>query len=356
MKETFIDKVISNRILTHILFWVVIFFFQTQLLFNAGVSFWFGFVSYIVIMPGSILAGYCLTYYQIPLFIYTRKYFQFGLSLLVSCYIFTVLSRFGTVYIAEPILDRADFSPLMPFLILTSFDRLVGNYLIPVYMSPVIMAAIKIIKQRSEEGRKVDKLEKEKAAAELNFLKAQIHPHFLFNTLNNLYTLTLQKSDQAPGLVIKLSEMLDYMLYQCNDNYVPIDKEIQLINNYIDLESIRYGDRLKLSFNKEIDSEDTLVAPLLLLSLVENSFKHGASGAVDDPQIDISLKVKNNTMNFNIWNTKPIVEQQDKSDFKKGIGFSNIKKQLELIYPDAYELEIEEGKESYRVMLSINLD
>lgn len=355
MSETIVDKILKNKILSHGLFWVTMFIVQTQLLFNAGISFRFGFIANIVLMPGTLLAAYSLVYYQIPRFVYSRKYFKFILSLIISFYVSTVISRFGTVYVAEPLLDRADFSPNMPLLILTSVDRLIKGYLIPIYTAPVIMASIKLIKQRLEARQRLDQLEKEKAAAELNFLKAQIHPHFLFNTLNNLYTLTLQKSDKAPDLVVRLSEMLDYMLYQCNDDKVPLEKEIQLLKNYIDLESVRYGDRLKLDFDLNIDKSKTLIAPLLLLSLVENAFKHGASGNLDDPKIELDLQVINQQLKFRVWNTKSKVEQKDKSDFKKGIGFSNIKKQLELIYPNDYQLDIQIEEDSYCVILEIAL-
>ena len=132
-------------------------------------------------------------------------------------------------------------------------------------------------------------------------MKAQIHPHFLFNTLNNLYVLTLQKSDKASDIVLKLSEMLDYMLYKCNENRVTIAQEVQLIQNYIDLEQLRYGDRLELVFNKNIDNHQTQIAPLILVSLIENAFKHGASGSVAVPKIKIDFVIKNEQLLFSIY-------------------------------------------------------
>jgi two-component system LytT family sensor kinase len=198
-------------------------------------------------------------------------------------------------------------------------------------------------------------LEKEKVTAELNFMKAQIHPHFLFNTLNNLYVLTLQKSEKAADTVLKLSEMLDYMLYKCNESTVSISEEIQLIQNYIDLEELRYGDRLELVFNKNIDNAQTQIAPLVLVSLIENAFKHGASGTVTVPKIKIEISVKDEQLLFSIYNTKPIHVQKDNPSFKNGIGLVNTKSQLQLIYPEMHSIEIIEDKTSYEVKLQINL-
>lgn len=189
----------------------------------------------------------------------------------------------------------------------------------------------------------------------LTFLKAQIHPHFLFNTLNNLYVLTLQKSEKAPTTVLKLSEMLDYILYQCNDTRVTIEKETALIQNYIELEKLRYGDRLKLELEENIDNKNVLIAPLVLISIVENAFKHGASGAIDTPTIKISIEVKNHQLSFHVYNTKARIAQKDETNYKHGIGLKNTKKQLELLYPDRHSIEIKEEDVSYSVKLDVDL-
>ena len=223
------------------------------------------------------------------------------------------------------------------------------------YLPVFLVVSVKLIKERFEEKNRQEILQKEKVTAELNFMKAQIHPHFLFNTLNNLYVLTLQKSDKASETVLKLSEMLDYMLYKCNSNRVTIGEEVQLIQNYINLEQLRYGDRLEVVFNMNIDSDQTQIAPLILVSLIENAFKHGASGSVAAPKIAIEFRVEKNELQFSIYNTKPGQAQKDETNFKKGIGLKNIKNQLSLIYPERHILEIKETKESYLVNLTIQL-
>jgi len=150
--------------------------------------------------------------------------------------------------------------------------------------------------------------------------------------------------------------MLDYMLYKCNSNRVTITEEVQLIQNYINLEQLRYGERLEVVFNTDIDSNHTQIAPLILVSLIENAFKHGASGAVSAPKIAIEFQVKNNELQFSIYNTKPAQFQKDETGFKNGIGLRNIKNQLSLIYPEKHLLEIFDTKESYLVNLNIQLD
>lgn len=309
----------------------------------------------LVLFPSIMGASYFLAYYQIPRYIYKKKYWQFALSFVISIYVFTVSARMLTVYVAEPLLGMDRPNPGMWAVIIVSIDRLIQNYFFTIALGASMMATVKILKSHLEERQKAERLEKEKHKAELNFLKAQIHPHFLFNTLNNLYTLTLQKSDQAPTTVIKLSEMLDYMLYQCNDKQVPIHKEIKLLNNYIDLERLRYGERLEFSFEQDIDNQETPVSPLILLSIVENAFKHGASGAIKKPRIEIDISVRDNLLRARVYNTKPQKAQADPDGYKEGIGVSNIKRQLELVYPGSYTLEITEKEGYYSVDLEIQL-
>ena len=350
-----IDKLLNNRILSHVLFWVLTFMLYSQILFHQNNSFWFGFVNNIVLFPSIIGASYFLIYYQIPKFIYPKKYWHFGLSLVASMYVFTVLARLLTIYIAEPVLGIDRPYPNMWAIVLISIDRLIQNYFFTVALGSLTVASIKMIKEHMQAKSQAEQLEKEKSQAELNFLKAQIHPHFLFNTLNNLYTLTLQKSDLAPTTVVKLSEMLDYMLYQCNDPEVPVSKELQLLNNYIDLERLRYGERLDFTFNHSIDKPDTPIAPLILLSLVENAFKHGVSGAIKKPTIRIALKVLGAQLDMEVFNTKPQGHQADLAGYKEGIGVSNIKRQLELVYAGRYAMDVQEKEDSYQVKLHIGL-
>jgi len=180
---------------------------------------------------------------------------------------------------------------------------------------------------------------------ELNMLKAQIHPHFLFNTLNNLYSLTLDKSDKAAEVVAKLSDLLSFMLYEGNKPQVSIQQEITLLQNYIDLEKLRYGNQLNLVFEHQIEDTSAPIAPFLLLPLVENAFKHGDLSY----PIDIQLDTKDERLIFKVKN-RIKAKQKDQVG---GIGLENIRKRLELIYEQQQTFNIRADEDIFEVELSI---
>ena len=202
------------------------------------------------------------------------------------------------------------------------------------------------------EKQRLLRLNEQKKTAELVALKNQLNPHFLFNTLNNLYALALKKSDDTPKVIQKLSEILDYILYRCNDEFVLLKKEIELIENYLSLEKIRYADRVKISFSKKVTGEEK-VAPLLLLTFVENAFKHGVANEINQAHIDINISKRGGELFFKVANSKPqVIENKEQ---KESIGLSNIKKQLELLYPKAYDLIIENTTNSFSANLKLHL-
>ena len=192
--------------------------------------------------------------------------------------------------------------------------------------------------------------------SELNFLKSQINPHFLFNTLNNLYALTLKKSDHAPEIVLKLSEMMRYMLYECNEKKVSLEKEIKYIKNYLDLERIRKGEEVDINFQLHGNTQNKELAPLLFLPFIENSFKHGISNNIHDAYVHINLEVEDNDILFQIENTKP--EKVPVRIHKKsgGIGLKNVRRRLDILYPGQYELEINDNPNTYNIELKLNLE
>ena len=336
----------------HFLFWAGVLlaapFTSTQNLTEMGEAFVFRAIG----MPVKMMATYLLVYFQILQLLQKKKYIQFAVSLVVSILFFTVLARFINIHIAERLTDPQGPRESLGQII-REFEFAVFGYFGRVYAVAFLFLFVKVIKDRGVEKQKIEILKQEKATAELSFLKAQIHPHFLFNTLNNLYALTLDKSDEAPEVVAKLAEMLDYMLYRCQSDKVPIGQEIALLEHYIDLERLRYGDRLQLDFTYSVDDPQTLVAPLILISIVENAFKHGVSSVLGPAVVAISLKVKNGGLHFRVLNTKPGVTQDDEMDYRKGIGVQNAKRQLDLIYPNQYEWQIKEQEETYEVNLNL---
>lgn len=348
--------ILQKRWLSHVLFWILLLLCYTLAMKDGYGSIYESFNRNIILLLPQIIASYYLIYFLFPRFLYKEKYVLFGILFLIGTYVFSFLARVLVIYVVEELYRELPFRQESLLEIATDVKRLYQDFFYKVYLPVFLFSSVKLIKERFEEKSRSELLKKEKVTAELNFMKAQIHPHFLFNTLNNLYVLTLQKSDEASETVLKLSEMLDYMLYKCNENRVTIAEEIQLIQNYIDLEKLRYGNRLELGFNKNIDDSQTQIAPLILISLIENAFKHGASGTVTIPKIKIEIAVKNKQLLFSIFNTKPTHVQKDFTNFKKGIGLVNTKSQLQLLYPNKYSMEILEDKTSYNVKLQINLN
>ncbi len=350
-----ITSALQKRWLGHIFFWMLLLFFYTIAMKSNYGSLYKSFNRNVILLIPQILATYYILSFLNPKLLYKKKYVLFGILFLIGTYVFSSLARILIIYVVEELYRQPPFRQESFFEIALDFKRLYKDFFYKVYLPVFLFISINLIIERFKEKNKNERLEKEKTKAELNFLKAQIHPHFLFNTLNNLYTLTLQKSDKASDTVLKLSDMLDYMLYKCNENRVSIDQEIKLLQNYMDLEKLRYGDRIKLFFNKDIDDFQTQIAPLILVSLIENAFKHGASGSVIIPEIKADIKIKNEALLFSIYNTKPINVQKDPTNFKDGIGLTNTKSQLELIYPDKHSIDIEKNDTSYHVILKIDL-
>lgn len=210
---------------------------------------------------------------------------------------------------------------------------------------------IKLTKLWWLKQKETEQLAKEKASAELQLLKAQIHPHFLFNTLNNIYFFTLSASPLAPEMIKKLTAMLYYILNECNQTFVPLEKELKMIQDYIALEKIRYGEQLKLTIEINGSFQNKMIAPLLLIPFVENSFKHGASKMIGDPWIKLSINTEDNQLHFLLINSKP---NADECTTPNGnIGLKNVKKRLQLLYPGLHELNIISEPESFTVFLKI---
>ena len=215
---------------------------------------------------------------------------------------------------------------------------------------------VKIINDWLRHQRDRKELETQNMQSELRFLKSQINPHFLFNTLNSLYALTLKKSDKAPEIVIKLSEMMRYMLYECNERQVPLRKEVQYIRNYVDLEMLRQGQKVRIDFDVRGEISDQMIAPLIFTPFLENSFKHGVN-QISEGFVDILLDVQDKNVILQIENSKP--SKQPVLNHKRpsgGIGLANVRRRLDLLYPENYKLKITEEPEKYKVNLTLALN
>lgn len=342
---------VAKRVSLHFLFWIsyiLIFTFQSGYTSNSYIR---PLLSYCLYSPLIIIASYFTCYYIIPKYLFTKKYLQFVLILISSAFLFVVLQRLMIFYVTAPLLYTAQgLASVRSYSIFNPAS--VISHLFSMYSIVGIMAFIKMVKKWLEEQKLNQNILQEKLESEINFLKSQIHPHFLFNLLNNLYSLTLKKSDLAPEMILKLSSLLDFMLYHSNMKSITLDKEITLINDFLAIEKIRYSDKLNVEFNIEGDYQGLQISPLLLFPFIENAFKHGASTQIQSSYIKISIRMESGILNLFVENTK---NKEIKRSDVKGLGLKNVQRRLELIYPNKHILNISEKTDLYTINLKIDL-
>ena len=383
MKPFAQDFILSNRprhrIARHSAFWLVFIVFSAVtygfIPISMGIPAKFGipvwtvfavaFGDAVLFTLNHALLAYLIIYFLLPRFFFRSRYLALFAGL-VCCVLFSVLvsvvvSNYLVNLFHSVVSNLAASVPGLntntpqndPFANRNAFAvalmaGLRGGITIAGFATATKLGKYYYLKQQS-----LMQTEKEKLTAELQLLKAQVHPHFLFNTLNNLYALTLRKSDGAPEMVLKLSGLLSYMLYECNATEVPLEKEIRMLENYVDLEKLRYGSRLDVSLNFTGDIRGKTITPLLLIPFVENAFKHGSSEQLEQAWISLDLAVEGNRMSFKLVNSKDANESPGGG--AGGIGLVNVRKRLELIHANNYELKITPQEETFLVYLSLEL-
>lgn len=350
----FMDRLFKYRWLNHSLFWLFILIITAYYGSLYGGSFMKNLISLAFLIPVQAMATYLLVYYQIPKWFYQKKWLRFIFSWLTVSFIFAIIGRLIIIYIAEPFTDGETDQESILQIISDPFF-LFSVYVPSIYLPAVIFLLIKLTKERFAEKQRYETLLAEKRNAELSFLKAQMNPHFLFNTLNNIYSMSRLGLPEAPDAILQLSEILDYTLYDCADERVPVQKEWELIENYCNLEALRYGDRLKVTLGKDIDEPDILIAPLILIALVENAFKHVATSAQNRSYININLEVKDQKLDFQVKNSRDTNSDLPHTKKSGGIGVNNVKAQLELVYPDSHFIHIDESATQYTTQITVEL-
>jgi len=333
------DLLFRKRVWWHVLFWLVWYFFYI-FTYSSGVAEKIQFFHNLYLLPVRMAGTYILIYWIIPEFLFKKKYLLFVFLAILHAALFGFFISL-VLYFITGYKDIASLFFIRPIVL---------NYQIPATAAAIyLFKRMYLIQQHSLN------LEKEKLEAELKFLKSQIHPHFLFNTLNNLYALTLKKSDKAPEMVIQLSNLLEYTLYSGKETEVSLNEEIKQIKGYIDLEKLRFGNRLKINTDIDGNVDGLMIAPLLLLPFVENSFKHGASTDLKSPFIDIKVNVKDKQLRFLLTNSTGS-EIPKNEGYKEGIGLKNVKRRLELLYPRKHSLEIIQKSDFFEVSLTLELN
>lgn len=338
------------RISRHVIYWtfhVTVWAIFWSIMGIAPVTFWRYLFNMILWVPVFILFGYPLAYWAVPQLLFKGKVVQFFFIVLAWGVAGLVINGSYRTYLYVPLQVAMGFEyvpakGIQPhsYLCMTTSAA-----------SPMIVKFFKLwtIKQREWMAA-----QHEKITAELQLLKAQVHPHFLFNTLNSIYSFSVDNSPKTPGLILKLSSLLSYMLYDCNAEQVRLEKEVEIMKNYIDLESERYGHKVEVSWGLDGNIKDTFISPLLILPFLENAFKHGMAGNVERHWISVDISVKAGVLRCKIANSKSEFVFYDKE--RCGADIQNVKKRLAVMYPDSHEMKMHDEVNFFVVSLLVKLN
>jgi len=343
ISKRFFDLLMNNWWLRHLLFWAFIILYFTWAFGFERYSVREAFLNSIAFIPGDLIVVYILLYFLIPQYLFKRKLFLFFGGFVLTLIIAKYISEFIAIQTAS---NNA----------LRGFHRRQGHFITPFINVASIAAAIKLIKYFYLQEKKALIAKREQTETELELLKSQVHPNFLFNTLNSLFGHAQRRSADSPKIVVDLSELLRFMIYESRVEFVPLDEEIQLMNNYINLEKLRFGDDLDVSFTYSGDIESKLIRPLLLLPLVENSFTYGTEKRIEQKWISINLHVQGQQMLFKLTNSyNSNIEMGYENNSNKNDSLANVKKRLELLYPEQYELLVREDNDMMLISLKLSL-
>jgi sensor histidine kinase YesM len=356
-----------TRISRHLIFWIGWYFYMVCTQVRNQTPQDIGMKNFIIYQLGvsanrlllQIIFCYTMVYFLVPRYLQKNKYKAFSIALIAVVFCFYWITYFDFLYIwsdkTSPIFFNVEHVvPLSPFL--TKYFSIYSNiHFTGSLVSCSIILVIKYYKSWYKKQRENEMQMQENSKAELQLLKAQVHPHFLFNTLNNIYALTLGDSVKAATAVQKLSGMVFYMNNEGAGSFVQVSKEIKMLLDYVGLEKIRYGERLKMVIDiKQNAGDEMMIAPLLMIPFVENCFKHGASKIVNQSYINIFIETKNEWLEFNISNSLP--DEPEKPEERKKIGLMNVQKRLQLLYPENHQLDIQTSANLFSVYMKIKLE
>jgi sensor histidine kinase YesM len=330
------------RITIHTIFWFCawLFFFWYYKRYSE-INIYTLFAS-IINLFAAIAAVYTFNYYLIPKILLQNKKKRFIFFAFVAIVMFFYIQLMLTLLLVVKLLYAEQrLFPEMIDVVMLFFNM---------FFIVFVAIAIKFYKRWNEKDFHEQKAEKEKVEAELQMLKTQINPHFLFNTLNSIYVLAMKKSEQTANMVMKLSDILDYILYKIDGPKIAVSNEIRIIEDYIELEKIRFADRVNLDMTVNTVSKDLQVPPMLIIPFIENAFKHGVAKSVERSWIKISIEESAGMLDIFISNSKSHKLEKSKAG---GIGLLNVRKRLDLLYTQNYTLDISEKNNRYDVFLSI---
>lgn len=349
--ESFIDTSFYRNLtkynLHHVSLWLMYFFFWVYVL-SPGITQSDFYINSFVIVAIHAIVSYFNIYFLFPVFLQKRMYLKYLVAILLSITLgslmeaaaFTLLTTVGPEYKVD----------------LLSVRFLLSTAMAITYTTAITMS-LKLVKHWYEKERLAKELEKLNTETELKYLKSQINPHFLFNSLNSIYSLAFQKSDLAPELILKLSDILRYILYDGSEKKVSLTQEIKYLKSYLELEKVRHGTRMDLDITVNGETDNKEIAPMLLIPFVENSFKHGLGKDMANGFVRVNLDSHTDHLHFEIANSRPKngSEVSSKKGYQGGIGLINVQKRLKLLYPKRHSLNLSSTENEFKVELDITL-
>lgn len=346
--STLIARLINNRWLQHIGYWTVFVLFFAFAWGTHDDNYLKTLSVELINLPIKVALVYTVIYFLFPRFLFKGRVWSFITLFLLTLLLASIFQRIiDNLIIVDTFFPEWTKEPTLNIVQLVRGAINISSVL-------AIPMTVKIMEYLSKVQQKEQSLAKDKLEAELVFLKNQVQPHFLFNTLNSLYSLILKKSDQSLEVLLKLSELLRYMLYETNVPQAELQKEIDCVKSYIELEKIRYGNRVDISLNIWGQTNGYTIAPMLIIPFIENSFKHSTRGFSGQAWITIEIGCTDDALILKVENSIPEVQTQ--SPAASGIGLNNVQRRLNLLYDNNYELKIDSSEDAYLVVLKLKLN
>lgn len=329
----------------HFSFWFLLYFFLI-LIDDGNYPIWFIMIKHLIDVSFWIIIVYVNILYLIPRYLQNKRPLFYLLSLIFLIILISPIEISSLILLFKRNAEDAKYF----------VDNQIYLALINLFIG-LASTLYKILTDWLIHQNERISLERQNLQSELKFLKSQINPHFFFNTLNSLYALTLKKSDLAPEIVLRLSEMMRYMLYESNEKKVTLEKEINYVKNYIELEKLRQGNKFDIKFDIKGDVNSQMIAPLMFIPFLENSFKHGLDNQIKSGFVNIDLDLNDVSVALAIENSKPpSIPKKNLEKKSGGIGLQNVKRRLKLLYPQRHKLNIEEKPNTFKVYLNIQLN
>ncbi len=332
----------------HVLFWIIYFVFWTYFsMHDYGSHLWKAILATTIYFVGQGGIGYFSIYWLVPRFFFKKKYGSFVVLVLIGILLGALFITAGMFSLFHSLFTEGAYK--------ISFGTYFLYSLLAEFSSTLLFISFRVIKERVHAQKMNSILEKEKTENELKFLKAQTNPHFLFNAINSIYILIEKNPDLAKATLARFSDMLRYQLYECNFAEVPVEKEVEYLNNYIELEKLRKGSALSIEYYISPAVNNFLISPLLIIPFVENAFKHISNFSDRNNFVDISLNYEDGLLKLIVRNSFDKGGTWQSKNPAGGIGQDNSRRRLKLIYPDKHELIIKQDDEIYIVSVTIKI-